>query len=55
MEAERLRELQEKARKYDILKKGYKNAAKEIERLQEENEQLHEINAKLWAQLDAIR
>lgn len=62
MEDERLIILQEKAKKYDIIKEGYKNAVKEIERLQEENQKLHLVNTKLavenqrlWAQLDAKR
>lgn len=55
MKDERLIMLQEKAKKYDILKEGYRGAVREIERLQEENKKLHLINAKLWAQLDAQR
>lgn len=49
MEDEHLRELQEKARKYDALQLKYEKALKEIEKLKQEKGKLLKEKRTRWA------
>ncbi len=62
MKDEHLREIQEKARKYDALQLKYEKALNEIEKLEQEKGKLLKENVnltvnyqRLWSLLDAKR